>query len=83
MTVPKMSEDYVSRLPDISSEAETIFNALGPSRTDFHERCEGSREAIGLLISEMAKHTLPLQVSDRLLGFHGPLMGPCPQKASA
>ena len=79
----KVTEDYVSKLPDISSETETIFNAPGPSMTDFHERCEGSSEVIGLLFSEMAKHPLPPQVSDRLLGLDGPLVSPWPQKVSA
>ena len=54
----KASEDYVSRIPDISQEMETILETLGPSITDFHSRCKGSTVALSLIhISEPTRLT--------------------------
>ena len=59
----------MSKIQGISLEAEAILETLGPSITDFHTRCDGSIEAIGLLFSEMAKHPMPPQVTDSLLSL--------------
>ena len=79
----KVSDEYVSQIPDISSEMESILEILGPSIADFHSRCKGSSAAIGLLFSEMAKHPLPPQVIDSLLGLDESTSELRPQRASA
>ena len=83
VAAPKVRDDYVSMIPNISAESANMLEALGPSITDFHERCDGSSEAIGLLFSEMAKHPLPPQVTDSILGLTEPRADLRPQRATA
>jgi len=83
VTASKVRDNYVLMIPNISAESVDMLEALGPSITDFHERCDGSNEAIGLLFSEMAKHPFPPQVTDSILGLTEPRADLRPQRATA
>jgi len=76
-------EDCVSRIPNTSAEMDSILDELGPCITDFHSRCRGDSAAIGLLFSEMAKHPIPPQITDNLLGLDKQTLGTEPRQASA